>query len=185
MIDVDGVPFGSGPMIRLLSGHYFDLEAPARSRFTINDVAHALAHLCRFTGHTRQFYSVAEHSVHASRIVPAGDALTALLHDAAEAFIGDVAKPLKAVLPEYAAIEDRVTRAVAERLGFTYPFPPCVKAADLAMLEAERRWVIGCRDPWPGLEGIEPGPPPEFWPPHVARRRFLARFRELTQGASE
>lgn len=180
MTDMDGVPVAKGPTIRLLSGHYLDLTRPQEARFTIHDVAHALAHLCRFTGHTRKFYSVAEHSVLASMIVPKEDALAALMHDAAEAFVGDVSKPLKAILPGYEEIEDRVAATIAERFGLPFPFPPSVKAADLAMLQAEREWALGCREDWPGLEGIEPGPPPEFWQPHIARRRFLHRFRELT-----
>lgn len=184
--DLDGVVIGAaGPTIRLLSGHYFDFRYPGASRFTVNDIAHALAHLCRFTGHTRQFYSVAEHSVLASRIAPPEHALDALLHDAAEAFIGDVSKPLKALLPEYQEIEARVAQVICERFGLGWPMAGAVKHADLAMLQAERQWVLGCREEWPGLEGIEPGPPPEFWSPHVARRRFLARYRELSAEAGQ
>lgn len=185
MTDMDGVMVASGPTIRLLSGHYFDLQDPASARFTVNDVAHALAHLCRFTGHTRQFYSVAEHSVLASRIAPPEVALDVLLHDAAEAFIGDVSKPLKALLPDYREVAERVERAVCDRFGLAWPMPAAVKWVDLAMLQAERQWVLGCRDAWPGLEGVEPGPPPEFWPPHTARRQFLARYRELSKEAAQ
>lgn len=101
MTGTEGIRRIVGPTILLRSGSYFDFENPEGSEFDLFDIAHALGHLCRFTGHVMRFYSVAEHCVHCSRIVPPEHALAALMHDAAEAFIGDVSRPLKAMLPGY------------------------------------------------------------------------------------
>ena len=145
------------PTILTASGRYFDLLAPERSQFDINEIAHALANLCRFTGHTSRFYSVAQHSVLTSYLVPEEHALAALLHDAAEAYLGDVASPLKHLLPEYAAIYARVESALLAHYGLPSELPPCVKRADLIMLATEKRDLMPWPDDvWPSLIGVTP-----------------------------
>lgn len=168
--------------IALASGGYFDFMDPAGSDFTVGDIAAALSKLCRFTGHCAGFYSVAEHSWHASHLVAPELALAALLHDAAEAFVGDVAKPLKALLPDYAAIERRAEVAIFARLGLPAEIPAEVKAVDLALLAAEQRQVMRNGDAWPSLAGIEPAPVDlGFWSPSKAEVRFMGRYVELTK----
>ena len=177
MTDRAGVPRASGPTILLSSGAYFDLADPGRCPFTIEDVAHALAHICRFGGHTRRFYSVAEHSVWCSRIVWPERALEALLHDAAEAFIGDVTRPLKSMLPSYRALEASVEAAVFRRLGIGPSLHPSVREADQRMLVAEQRQAMGSVDPWPGLKGVAPAPVVlEFLEPSAAAQLFLREY---------
>lgn len=170
-----------GPSIALHSGGHFNFENPEGSDFNIDDIAHALSNLCRFTGHCQRFYSVAEHSFHASWIVEPGFELEALLHDAAEAFIGDIAKPLKILLPDYAEIEERVENAVLSRLGVPIKKSPAVKTADLQMLKAEQAQAMGHREAW-ALVADQPDAAVQlrFWAPENARTAFLRRYRELT-----
>ncbi len=165
-----------------LAGIRFDFLMPGASVFTTTDIAHALSHICRFTGHTRDFYSVAQHSVLVSTIVPPAFALAGLLHDASRAFIGDLARPLKQLLPEYQAVERHVQSAVFERFGLPATVPAAVQDADLVMLATERRDLLQSSEgwEWTSIADIEPLPwriRPE--PPLVARRQFLDRYREL------
>ena len=120
------------PMIQLRSGRYLDLLDPKPTDIRIEDIAHALAHLCRFGGHTKGFHSVAAHSMLVSANVPVDLALAGLLHDAAEAYLGDISTPVKRIIdsPNFVAVEDRLNCVIAERFGFTFPFHPAVKEAD-------------------------------------------------------
>lgn len=173
------------PTILTAAGTEFDLLRPWQSPCDITTIAHALAHLCRFTGHTHRFYSVAQHSVLVSRIVPPEHALAGLLHDAAEAFVGDVATPLKRLLPEYRVIERRVQCALLARFGLPQALPECVAHADLVALRTEQRDLL-LSDAWPASGDVQPlDLPIEPLAPEAARVAFLARFAVLHARAKE
>lgn len=146
------------------------------------DIAHALSLICRYGGHTRTFYSVAEHCVLMSHHVSPENALWALLHDATEAYVGDMVRPLKHSMPAYREVEDRLMRVICDRFGLPYDCPAEVKAADTRILVDERAALMADPPmPWtaieqvPGLNAYVYG-----WPPDVAERDYLARLVELT-----
>jgi hypothetical protein len=154
---------------------------PDPAKILIEDIAHALAHQCRFGGHASRFYSVAEHSVHVSQLCLPEHALWGLLHDASEAYLVDLPRPLKQ-LPEFAAYreaERRLQRAVAVRFGLSEEQPASVTEADDTMLWIEAHSLLGSmpveaiRDTRPPFEITDPLLPVE------AEWLFLCRFMEL------
>jgi len=173
-----------GPTILLSSGNCFDYEAPESSQFTIEDIAHGLSMTCRFAGHCIRHYSVAQHSVHVSHAVPSDHAFEGLMHDASEFAVGDMAKPLKVMLPEYTVIEKRVEAAVFARFGVKIPLPQSIKEADIRMLATELRQLMMNRDEWHYTHGR---PAFDFtipvWTPEEAKARFLQRYADLKAAA--
>lgn len=174
--------------IRLRGGSYFDLRDPQPDQFTFADVAGALAKICRFGGQIREFYSVAEHSWHCARLAeadhyPRPAVRAVLLHDAAEAFVGDVVKPLKVMLPEYAAVERRVEAAVAAKFGVDFAAnADIVRACDRPMLIAERRHFFSADGVvWTGEAEVRRLEGWRFfaWNPTVAESMFTAAAADL------
>jgi hypothetical protein len=127
------------------SGIKFPVADNTPAHIRLDDIAHALSRLCRFGGHVREFYSVAQHSVLVGELVrlrAPGDRTAyawALMHDAAEAYLGDVVSPLKRYLPSYADLELHVLRSVAGAFGLPLTVPPVVKACDAIALALEAR----------------------------------------------
>lgn len=113
---------------------FLDIDPEA---IDIGDIATALSNICRFTGHLDQHYSVAQHCVLVSHLVEPHLAFEGLMHDASEAYCGDVSSPLKARLPDYREIEGRVDRAIRAKYGLPLVETPDVKVADLRMLASE------------------------------------------------
>lgn len=137
------------------SGIEFDVCKPDPDLIEIEDIAHALSNICRFTGHTKHFYSVAQHSYLCATLVPKEHQLETLLHDAAEAYIGDVSSPLKAQLPGYQMIEFKLDQAIRQRFGLPAKKTPWVKEADLQMLAAEKAQLMPqFEEPWDILNGV-------------------------------
>lgn len=171
--------------ITTISGKFFDILKPEEYDFDINEIATALSNLCRYTGHVNRFYSVAEHSVLVSRLLPPSLSLCGLLHDASEAYLGDVSSPLKKLLPEYKAIEERVEKAIAAHFDIPFPYPEEIHKADKRMYWNERKNVAdnGIKD---GLWHQELGAARKVdavgVSPLMARRMFVARYKEITGG---
>ena len=128
----------SNAVIMLHTGKMFDLVDIDPYLIDIYDIAHHLAHLCRFTGATREFYSVAQHSLFVSINVSPENAFVGLLHDAAEAYIGDVSAPLKRVLPDYNHIEENLWEAIAWRFNIPVDLPAEVKEVDRRLGDTEQ-----------------------------------------------
>lgn len=150
----------------------------------IEDIATALSHICRFAGHLPEFYSVGQHSVLTSHLVPQEFALEALLHDAAEAYLQDIPSPLKRLLPDYQVIEARVDAAIRQKFGLPTEQHPTVKYADLVMLASERRdFEIDEGSVWPCLDGVVPTDLFIINPvrPGQSYGMFINRFNELME----
>jgi len=170
--------------IQTYTGLAFDVRRPMSCDIRIEDIAHALSNLCRFGGHCRRFYSVAEHSVHVSYLVPPEHAFAALLHDATEAYCVDVPRPIKELLPGYREIESGIWAAIAKAYDLPLVLPECIKEADNAMLLAERDALLdkspAMTPAWAWAAGLTPANrAPMCLAPHGAKEAFLARFEEL------
>lgn len=170
-----------GPRIMLQSGAWFDFLDPESCDFTIEDIAAGLSNTCRYAGQCSAFYSVAEHSLLVSDVAR-DHAYAALMHDSAEAFIGDITRPLKQLLPDFKQVEARVEKAIFNRFEVPYPMPREVKAADLRVLAAEQAQIMPRETSlWAFEDGIEPAPVTvRCLPPTQAKDAFLARYRSLT-----
>ena len=132
------------------TGRVVDLTRFCEDDIVVDDIAHALSQIIRFTGHARAPYTVAQHSLIVAELVPPEHRLWALVHDASEAYLGDVSSPLKSLLPDYREIEERFQKIIAGRFGLPWPIPPEVKHADRVALMAEKRDLLLARHEWPG-----------------------------------
>ena len=164
------------------SGNRFYPLRPHIDKVAIEDIAHGLAYQCRFNGQTQVFYSIAQHSLIVASLVPPRMRLTALLHDAAEAYLGDMVKPLKVLLPEFAALEDKVSAIIAATYGIDFSDYAPIKQADLIALATEKRDLMPhSAERWAYLDGIAPLPGIiDAMGPAEAKQRFLQAFAELS-----
>ena len=163
--------FRGPPFIVTYTGKVFPYDHITPDCIDIRDIAHALSHLCRFTGHTNMFYSVAQHSLLVAEKMQGGAAekLAGLLHDAAEAYTNDLASPLKRYMSEgvcgcniYADLQDGITAMIYNKWGVKY-VPSEVRLYDAAacVFEAE------------GFMGLSPD--------DLAKYRYPTHLRELWQ----
>lgn len=174
--------------MQTFSGTKFKPLSPVVDDIHIGDIAHSLSLQCRYAGHCLQFYSVAEHSVliarHLAGSYSPAVALWGLLHDAPEAYLVDVPRPIKPFLPGYAQMEGRLMSAIAKRYALTYGMPSAVKEADSRILNDERiQNMSEPPAPWAGPQ--EPlGVILQFWSPTEAEHEFLHTFHSLVGDSS-
>jgi 5'-nucleotidase len=180
-------PPAPGPYLQTVSGRWVNPFDPDPEQLDAGDIARALANQCRFGGHSRVFYSVAQHSVIVSELVlertgdPA-DAFAALMHDATEAYLGDMPHPVKHRSPLGAAFrpaEGHLEQAIRNRFQIK-PDVPEIKRVDRALLATERRAFSAENWDWPELDGVEPlDLELTAWSPDEAARAFTQRYAEL------
>ena len=124
------------------TGRQFDFDKFTSEDFVLADIVHALSMLCRFTGHCKSFYSVGMHSILVADMLESFKPeyiLEGLMHDAVEAYINDLNRPLKdsGRMEEYNVYEDKLQRAIAQTYDLAYPFPPEVLEADRLAVNIE------------------------------------------------
>jgi len=172
--------------IQTYKGNKFYFENP---KFDIEEIAHALSLQCRFTGHIKDFYSVAEHSVLVAGLskIFGGDPFEGLLHDAHEAYFSDLASPWKSVVPDYKVAEKKLESAMRTQFGLVPEISEIVKKADWVALFIEARSLLnGDISDWVAPEGIREEAAklyktirPACLMPNAAKRFFLDAFESL------
>lgn len=192
---------GKDGTFNTFTGRCVSLYDPTPDMISLVDIAHALSHVCRFGGHTREFYSVAQHSCLVSYLAPAEWRLAALMHDATEAYLGDVIRPLKNILngkqygPENAAhsytegseasfqpaiykeIEKVFERVIAKKFGIDHTMYGLIKPFDIRALEIEHGYFF-LHEPRIFSRCFNSEEP--CWTPTVAKEVFISTFNELT-----
>ncbi len=176
--------------VQTFTGRQFWPQNPRVEDICIEDIAHGLSMKCRFTGQTKKFYSVAQHSYYVSNCLWDSHAnnphrlvlsLWGLLHDAAEAYLADIPRPLKDDFKigdeTFRQVEDRLLEMIIRKYGLDWPEPLEVKVADNILLATEKRDFMPKRDRKITVEPLNY----ELysWTPESAEMYFLEKFRVL------
>jgi len=172
------------PWIQLYEGQRFDFLKPQPAMISIETIAHSLSNLCRYNGHTKKFYSVAQHCCYAYDMASDKNKRVALGHDFGESATSDIASPLKNYPPiheAYMPIETVIETMLAKKFEHEYPYPPEVKYIDRSLLKTE------CRDIMPSVPQKIRQMDGEFykfrikpWSIQRSRYEFLRRYYEVT-----
>lgn len=167
--------------VETVSGLAFDFTCPAAETIEIGDIAYALSRTNRWGGHSQPTITVAQHCVLVSQMLrntacSVEIQMQGLLHDAAEAYLGDVPSPIKAQLPDYKALEELVERAIFDKYGVDYPVDRMVKRFDTEAMRWEYRDFMSggrCRLPFGNRPRLQ------AWGSDKAEQDFLAQFFSL------
>jgi uncharacterized protein len=176
--------------IRTYTGRKFDLIRPEPEMVCIEDIAHSLAYSSRFNGHLKELYTIAQHSLYVAQLCASQGAsatvqLQALLHDAPEAYIGDMVRPLKRLLRIFQMQEDTIHALISNVFNIPEDMPDVIHWADNTMLASEARQLFPAFDP----TGWEALPDPVTWKitvlsPADAEEAFLLEFYRLKELAA-
>jgi hypothetical protein len=190
------------PIIATWTGKEFDFSDPKPEMICIEDIAKALSCICRYTGHCNGFYSVAQHSVlmaYLTEFDGYGTPLQRLLHDSAEAYTGDIAKPWKDFLfldsklgisksaTKFATLEKRILKVIGEALDVDLSDIRQIKTVDNIMLATESRDLMLPKSqalfaPWIDEAGVSPlDYPMEPWGWNQSYEIFLRCYNEFKQ----
>lgn len=173
-----------GNWIQTYTGRQFWPLDPRPEELCLEDIAHALSNQCRFSGHTNTFYSVAQHSANVAEYLKDTTKMFqqwGLMHDASEAYLVDVPRPIKQLLPEYVRAEEILQEVVARRFDLPIIIPNSVRDADDVMLASEKKFLLKpAPAPWDELpDPIDDGLWFEEMPPRLARDYFLTIAEKL------
>lgn len=171
------------PYIETYTGKKFYFTDPEPDMIDIRDIAHSLSLQCRFMGHVETFYSVAEHSVAVSCIVEPENALAGLLHDASEAYLSDIPRPIKKLFPQYQELEEQISQAIYSKFNVISDNKEDIKDADNTQLKTEAKYLLSSQGKdWIGdypTKGRK-GKVPNCLAPIHAEALFLRSFEEIT-----
>lgn len=173
-----------GGWVKTFTGRAFWPLDPRPDEVHIADIAHSLSQQSRWGGHGRRFYSVAEHSVLLARAVAKEHRLAALMHDAAEAYLVDLPRPVKRSMPDYTVAETAVWLAICARFGISPEVPAAVCSADDRLLtdEDDQNMAPLQSSVSPSYRSVPLGVELRFWSPVEAEMQFMAEFDFLTGG---
>lgn len=172
-----------GLPIQMFSGVPFYPQDPREDEIDIDDIAHHLSMIVRYNGGATEFYSVAQHSVLLSYLVKEENSFCALMHDATEAYLGDLVRPIKYLFPEFIRMEENIWKLISKKYGLPEKIPADVKNHDVKICFTEKRDLLN--KPTYQFYGREMEPHDiriEPWSWQVAKEKFTQRFRELYEG---
>jgi len=177
-----GNPSRIGDWFQTYLGNEFYIMDPKPEEIYIEDIAHALSNQCRYNGHSKYFFSVAQHSVLVSQACKPKNALWGLLHDAAEAYTGDMVRPLKKYMPAFRDVEAKLISIICEAFGLPLEQPDDVTYADNVLLATERKYIMEKPPrPWAATEKYAPLDIRIIpWSAEIAKMEFMARFKEIS-----
>jgi hypothetical protein len=166
-----------GGWIQTNQGVAFYPLDPRPEEILIIDIAKSLSMQCRYAGHCEEFYSVAEHCCLMHDAIEDEFKAQALMHDSSEAYLVDLPRPIKAMLPDYKAIEANLEKAIFAKFKIPYPFHPRVKEFDNRILMDEKEQNVTIGPDWGWSE--EPlGVILRFWEPDEAMYQFMLRYHK-------